>query len=157
MPRLVSALLTPRGLVAFWLVFAAAFILTLWLVSPGRTLQDALTAELLQRHLAGGYQLRNPPLYEWLLWGVQRLTGPGPLSYLVLRYGLIAAAGILFYAAALRTVASAALAAAFSLSLILFYWFGWEVHHSVSHTLALLAAGLACGSRRSPMPTSPPR
>jgi hypothetical protein len=28
----------------------------LWLVSPGRALQDALTAELLQRHLAGGYQ-----------------------------------------------------------------------------------------------------
>ncbi len=143
MPRLVSALLTPRGLVAFWLVFAASFILMLWLVSPGRTLQDALTAELLQRHLAGGYQLRNPPLYEWLLWAVQHLTGPGPLSYLVLRYSLIAAAGILFYAAVRRAVATPALAASFSLSLVLFYWFGWEVHHSVSHTLALLVAGLA--------------
>ena len=143
MPRLVSALLTPRGLVAFWLVFAASFILMLWLVSPGRTLQDALTAELLQRHLAGGYQLRNPPLYEWLLWAVQRLAGQGPLSYLVLRYGLIAATGILFYAAVRRTVSSHALAASFSLSLVLFYWFGWEAHHSVSHTLALLVAGLA--------------
>jgi hypothetical protein len=78
MPRFVSALLTPHGLVAFWLVFAASFVLTLWLVSPGRTLQDALTAELLQHHLAGGYQLRNPPLYEWLLWAVQRFTGTGP-------------------------------------------------------------------------------
>jgi len=143
MASLIRALLTPRGLVTFWLVFAAAFILMLCLVSPGRTLQDALTAELLQRHLAGGYQLRNPPLYEWLLWAVQRLTGPGPLSYLVLRYGLIAAAGILFYAAVLRTVAGAALAASFSLSLLLFYWFGWEAHYSVSHTLALLVAGLA--------------
>ncbi len=115
----------------------------LWLVSPGRTLQDALTAELLQRHLAGGYQLRNPPLYEWLLWTVQRLAGQGPLSYLVLRYSLIAATGILFYAAVRRTVGSHALAASFSLSLVLFYWFGWEAHHSVSHTLALLVAGLA--------------
>jgi len=106
MARLVSALLTPRGLVAFWFFFAAAFVVMLWLVSPGRTLQDALTAELLQRHLAGGYQLRNPPLYEWLLWAVQRLTGPGPLSYLVLRYGLIAAAGVLFYAAARRVFSS---------------------------------------------------
>ena len=35
------------------------------------------------------------------------------------------------------------LAAAFSLSLVLFYWFGWEIHHSVSHSLALLAASLA--------------
>ena len=34
-------------------------------------------------------------------------------------------------------------AAAFSLSLVLFFWFGWEIHQSVSHTLALLAAVLA--------------
>jgi hypothetical protein len=114
----------------------------LWAVSPGRTLQDALTAELLQGHLAGGYQLRNPPLYEWLLWGIQQLVGPGQLSYLVLRYALIAATGLLFYAALLRTVPSRRLAAAFSLSLVLFYWFGWEIHHSVSHSLALLAASL---------------
>jgi len=48
----------------------------LWAVSPARTLQDALAAELLQGHLAVGYQLRNPPLYEWLLWTVQQLVGP---------------------------------------------------------------------------------
>jgi 4-amino-4-deoxy-L-arabinose transferase-like glycosyltransferase len=34
-------------------------------------------------------------------------------------------------------------AAAFSLSLVLFFWFGWKIHQSVSHTLALLAAVLA--------------
>jgi 4-amino-4-deoxy-L-arabinose transferase-like glycosyltransferase len=112
-------------------------------VSPGRTLQDALAAELLQGHLAGGYQLRNPPLYEWLLWAVQQLVGPGPLSYLILRYALIATTGILFYVALLRTVGNARLAAAFSLLLVLFFWFGWEIHQSVSHTLALLAAVLA--------------
>jgi 4-amino-4-deoxy-L-arabinose transferase-like glycosyltransferase len=61
----------------------------------------------------------------------------------VLRYALIAATGLLFYAALLRTVPSQRLAAAFSLSLVLFYWFGWEIHHSVSHSLALLAASLA--------------
>jgi 4-amino-4-deoxy-L-arabinose transferase-like glycosyltransferase len=143
MPRLARLLLTGRGVAAFWLALALAFVLMLWLVSPGRTLQDALTAELLQRHLAGGYQLRNPPLYEWLLWAVQQVTGRGPLSYLVLRYGLLAATGMLFYAAVRRTVASGELAAAFSLSLVLFYWFGWEAHHSVSHSLALLVATLA--------------
>lgn len=128
---------------AFWLTWCAAFVLMLWAVSPGRTLQDALAAELLQGHLAGGYQLRNPPLYEWLLWALQQLAGSGPLSYLMLRYALIAATGLLFYAALLRTVPSQRLAAAFSLSLVLFYWFGWEIHHSVSHSLALLAASLA--------------
>jgi hypothetical protein len=143
MKKLAGQMLTTRGVATFWLLWSLAFVLMLWAVSPGRTLQDALAAELLQNHLAGGYQLRNPPLYEWLLWMVQQLFGPGPLYYLILRYSLIATTGILFYAALLRTVASARLAAAFSLSLVLLFWFGWEIHHSVSHTLALLAASLA--------------
>jgi hypothetical protein len=143
MSKLARQILTTRGVAAFWLLWCAAFVLMLWAVSPGRTLQDALAAELLQGHLAGGYQLRNPPLYEWLLWAMQELVGSGPLSYLMLRYALIAATGILFYVALRRTVASQRLAAAFSLSLVLLYWFGWEIHHSVSHSLALLAASLA--------------
>lgn len=141
--RGLEGLLTKRGIVCFWLVSAAAFVAMLWAVAPGRTLQDALSAEMLQGHLSGGYQLRNPPLYEWLLWGVQLLAGPGPLSYLLLRYALIAAAGILFYFAALRTTADARVAAAFSFSLVLFFWFGWESHHSVSHSLAMIVAVLA--------------
>ena len=145
---LLERLLTRRGVVAFWLLYALSFVLMLWAVSPGRTLQDALSAELLQNHLAGGYQLRNPPLYEWLLWSVQRLVGTGPLSYLLLRYALIAAIGILFYVALRRAVPDARLAAAFSLSLLLFYWFGWEAHHSVSHTLVLLVAGARLLQRR---------
>ncbi len=143
MKKPAGAMLTTGGVVAFWLLWSAAFVLMLWAVSPGRTLQDALAAELLQGHLSGGYQLRNPPLYEWLLWGVQQLAGPGPLSYLILRYCLIAATGILFYVALLRTAANLPLAASFSFSLVLFYWLGWEIHHSVSHTLALLAASPA--------------
>jgi hypothetical protein len=143
MPRLADALLTTRGVVAFWVASAAAFVLMLCAISPGSTLQDALTAELLQGHLAGGYQLRNLPLYEWLLWTMQQVFGPGPLSYLLLRYSLIAAIGILFYVALRRTVADRRLAAALSLSLVLFFWFGWESHHSVAHSLALVAAALA--------------
>ena len=121
----------------------------LWAVSPGRTLQDALAAELLQGHLAGGYQLRNPPLYEWLLWAMQELVGSGPLSYLMLRYALIAATGILFYVALRRAVASQRLAAAFSLSLVLFYWFGWEIRHNFSHSLAYSQLRSRCSSPRS--------
>jgi hypothetical protein len=41
----------PRG-AAFWLLWSLAFVLMVWAVSPGRTLQDALAAELLQGHLA---------------------------------------------------------------------------------------------------------
>ncbi len=138
-----QSLLTARGVVAFWLIYAASFLVLNLLLAPGRSLQDAIEAELLQGHLSGGYQLKNPPLYEWLLWTVQLVLGPGPLSYLVLRYALIATTGILFYLALLRTIPDQRLDAAFSISLVLFYWFGWESHHSVSHSLALLVALLA--------------
>jgi hypothetical protein len=53
MPRLADALLTTRGVVAFWVVSAAALVLMLCAVLPGSTLQDALTAELWQGHFAG--------------------------------------------------------------------------------------------------------
>ena len=145
-------MLTARGVAAFWLTWCVAFVLMLWAVSPGRTLQDALAAELLQSHLAGGYQVRNPPLYEWLLWSVQQITGPGPLSYLLLRYALIAATGILFYVALRRTVASQRLAAAFSLSLVLLYWLAGR---SITASLIRLLCSRPrsrCSSPRSPMP-----
>jgi hypothetical protein len=64
MTKLAGQMLTTCRVAAFWLLWCLAFVLMLWAVSPGRTLQDALAAELLQNHLAGGYQLRNPPLYE---------------------------------------------------------------------------------------------
>ena len=132
MSKLVGKTLTTRGVTAFWLLWCAAFVLMLWAVSPGRTLQDALAVELLQRHLAGGYQVRNPPLYEWLLWSVQQISGPGPLSYLVLRYALIAATGI----PVLRGVAAYGCEPTPRRSLL--------AHScSVSHSLALIAASLA--------------
>src|SRR5262249_20329369 len=65
-----NPLLAARGVVFFWLSLAASFLVLNSLLAPGRTLQDAIEAELLQTHLGGGYQLKNPPLYEWLLWAV---------------------------------------------------------------------------------------
>jgi 4-amino-4-deoxy-L-arabinose transferase-like glycosyltransferase len=137
-----EGLLSTRGVVVFWLIYAASLLVVQSLLAPGRTLQDAIEAELLQNHLAGGYQLKNPPLYEWALWAVQRILGAGPLSYLVLRYALLAATGILFYYALIPVTSDKRLAAAFSMSLILFYWFGWESHHNVSHSLILFVVTL---------------
>ncbi len=68
---------------------------------------------------------------------------PAPSLISCLRYALIALTGILFYFAALYTTGESRMAAAFSFSLMLLFWFGWEAHHSVSHSLAILAAILA--------------
>jgi hypothetical protein len=42
--------------------------------------QDDVTANILAQTLEPGYVVRQPPLLEWLLWSVQRLTGPTLLS-----------------------------------------------------------------------------
>jgi len=34
--------LTARGVAAFWVLWSVAFVLMVWAISPGRTLQDAL-------------------------------------------------------------------------------------------------------------------
>jgi 4-amino-4-deoxy-L-arabinose transferase-like glycosyltransferase len=135
------------------------FVAALSLIAPGATSQDAQEVEILQRHFAAGYQLRNPPLYTWLLWGAQQLVGSGPQSYLIVRYGLIGAAGVLYYFAVLRVVAAERVAAAFSLSLLLFFWFGWEAHTEVSHSLAIIVMLLAvwlAALRYVDCPTTPP-
>jgi len=46
MSKFAGQMLTTRGVAAFWLLWCAAFVLMLWAVSPGRTLQDALAAPL---------------------------------------------------------------------------------------------------------------
>ena len=59
------------------------------------------TSNVLAQTLEPGYVLRQPPLYEWMLWSVQRVTGPTLPSFLVLKYGLSRGE------AALRTAAPA--------------------------------------------------
>src|SRR5262245_38846485 len=95
------SLLSAPGVWCFWLLWAALFISLLSLIAPGLTL-DAQEVEIIQRHFALGYQVRNPPLYDWLLWLAQELLGNGVLPCLLVRYGLIAATGTLFYYAVLR-------------------------------------------------------
>lgn len=51
--------------------------------------QDDVTANILAQTLEPGYVVRQPPLHEWLLWSVQRLTGPTLLSFLTIKYGLL--------------------------------------------------------------------
>ena len=139
MPKPAGRLLTRRGVVAFWLLVCTGLRAHALGGIAGRArsrthsrrnfckiILPADTSSETRRSTSG------------CSGRCSSLVGTGPLSYLLLRYALIAAIGILFYVALRRTVPEPRLAAAFSLSLLLFYWFGWEVHHSVSHSLVLL-------------------
>ena len=70
-------LVTPVNAILFWLLWVGLFVSLMLVAASGASTQDAQEAEVLQGQLAAGYELRNPPLYDWLLWSVQQLLGGG--------------------------------------------------------------------------------
>jgi hypothetical protein len=60
----------------FWILYGIVHSALRLSISRTLTLDDARANELAQT-LSLGYQLRQPPLYEWLLWFSQRFFGPG--------------------------------------------------------------------------------
>jgi len=102
--------------------------------------QDDVTANILAQTLELGYVVRQPPLYEWLLWSVQRLTGPTLPSFLILKYGLLTATFAFLYLVASRIFADRRWAVIAALSPLLLFQIGWNLHEGVTHTMALICA-----------------
>lgn len=138
----LSLLLSFRGVVVFWIVYGIAHALLRLSISRTLTLDDSRASELAQT-LSPGYQVRQPPLYEWLLWGSQQLLGAGIESHLLVRYSLIAALGIATFGAVRAATASEGWAAAASLSLVFSYPVGWTFHEWATQTILLCIACMA--------------
>ncbi|HEX2448267.1 MAG TPA: glycosyltransferase family 39 protein [Methyloceanibacter sp.] len=102
--------------------------------------QDDVTSNVFTQTLEPGYVLKQPPLYEWLLWSVQRFTGPTLPSFLILKYGLLTATFALLYLVAKRIFADQRWAALAALSPLLLYHIGWNLHEGVTQTMALICA-----------------
>jgi hypothetical protein len=117
---------------------AVHFILRLSL-SDTIGVDDAIEGVFTQS-LAPGYDPRQPPLYTWLLWLVQRVTGPSLLSFLILKYGLLSATFLLYYKIAERLFADTRYAALTAWSLLLLYQIGWNLHEGVTQTQVLMLA-----------------
>jgi len=141
--ELVDKLSSPMAVAIYWIGFGVIFGAIQVLSSSTLTIDAAVTAETVQRQLAPAYQIRNPPLFDWMYFIVRAGFGDGILSHSVLRYVLIAAIGLLHYAAFLQVGCNRRLAAAFSYSLIFFVWMASDVHYHFTHSLPLVSAGLA--------------
>ena len=139
--RWLDRLLSPAGVTAFWVAYCLVHVALRVFMSSTLSLDDGRAGETAQE-LALGYQVRQPPLYSWLLWSVQRLVGPGLLSHLALRYALIALIGIATYGATLAACKDRRWAAAASLSLVFTYSVGWSFHEWATETLILSIACL---------------
>jgi hypothetical protein len=139
---LPRALLSLRGVIVFWAIYGVAHALLRLAISRTLTLDDSRANELVQT-LSVGYQLRQPPLYEWLLWFSQQVFGTGIESHLVVRYSLIALLGIATYGAVRAAVKDDRWAAVASLSLVFSYPVGWTFHEWATQTILLSIACMA--------------
>jgi hypothetical protein len=99
--------------------------------------QDDVTSNVLTQTLALGYVPRQPPLYEWLQWSVQQVTGPTLPSFLLIKYGLLTGTVAFLYLAATRIFRERGYAILAGLSPFLLYQFAWNLHEGVTHSMVL--------------------
>jgi 4-amino-4-deoxy-L-arabinose transferase-like glycosyltransferase len=102
--------------------------------------QDDVTSNILAQTLELGYTERQPPLHEWLVWCMQRVTGPTLPSFLIIKYGLLAATIGFMYLAAKRVFDDSKWVALSALSPLLLYQIGWNLHEGVTQTMVLICA-----------------
>jgi 4-amino-4-deoxy-L-arabinose transferase-like glycosyltransferase len=111
-------------------------------LSPVAAIDDAREA-LLSQTLELGYLPRQPPLYNWLVWGSVRLLGVSAAVLILCRYATLAVAYVFLYLSARRVLGHPVLALLAAFSLILMGPFNWDAHEELTHSLAALAAASA--------------
>lgn len=98
---------------------------------------DDVEQAVCAQSLALGCDLRQPPLYTWLLWLANQIAGPGIYSIFFLKYGLLFLTYACLYFIGRRLFSRTATAVLAALSLWLTYPFAVSVHQGVTHSLLL--------------------
>ena len=130
---------TPFGVWAIVALWGLAHLLLRALSTPVLGTDDMFENVLVQT-LQPGYMLRQPPLYEWLLWSAQQVFGPTIWAALSVKYGLITLAALFLFLVARKAISDPRLAALCAFSYSLYYQFGWNLHEGVTHTVVLTTA-----------------
>ncbi|MTI44249.1 glycosyltransferase family 39 protein [Roseibium hamelinense] len=138
-PAPVPFYATPFGVWAIAAGWGLMHLLLRALNSPVLGTDDMFENVLVQT-LEAGYMLRQPPLYEWLLWSAQQIFGPTIWAALSVKYGLISVAALFLFLIARKALPDPRLAALCAFCYSLFYQFGWNLHEGVTHTVVLTVA-----------------
>ncbi len=107
--------------------------------------EDDVLDIVLSQDLRFGYDAvpRQPPLYNWVLWGLEQLIGPRLETFLLIKYAaLITSAGLL-YLSARRAIGDALFALLTVESLALIYSISWRYHEGFTHETGAMVAVLA--------------
>ena len=129
----------PAGVVVLIAGYLLLHLLLRGYFSPTLSTDDMFENVFVQE-LKLGYQVRQPPVYEWLLYGVQKIFGPTIWSFLVLKYSLVLCFALFLYGVARQAIANEKLAALAVFSWVAFYQIGFNLHEGVTHTAVLMAA-----------------
>ena len=108
-------------------VYVAVHFCARLLASPNLGEDDPFSNVYTQT-LQLGYAPKQPPLYDWVLWGLQQLTGPTLVSFLILKYSLLIATVGFVYASARRVIGDPLWAMLTADSMALIYHIGWRFH-----------------------------
>ncbi|MFG1297977.1 glycosyltransferase family 39 protein [Xanthobacter variabilis] len=130
---------TPRGvavIVGIWCLLHAAIGAFL---ESAINVDDAVESYLVQS-LELSYVPRNPPFFDWLLYGLQQIVGTGRLSFAILRYALLFACAMLIYRVARRVIHDPRLQAAAVYSLSALWVIGYHSHRILTHSNVMIVA-----------------
>jgi 4-amino-4-deoxy-L-arabinose transferase-like glycosyltransferase len=133
---------TPAGFAVLVAGYGLLHLALRLALSTTLTIDDSREAVLAQT-LEWGYQPRQPPLYNWLVWAAFQATGPGVFALTLVKYLVLGAAYAFVYASGRRLLADGRLPALAAFSLLLMVPIGWVVHEGLTHSVTVLAAAAA--------------
>jgi hypothetical protein len=111
------------------------------LIASGNLGEDDPYEAVLTQTLQLGYVPGQTPLYDWALWLLQQITGPGALPFQLLKYGLLTATCAFIFASARRVMKDDAFWAFLSVeALALIYQISWRFHEGFTHAVGAMCA-----------------
>lgn len=113
------------------------------LFATGNLGEDDPLDNLLIQTFELGYSASQPPLYDWLLWGLQQALGAGVHAFLVLKYSLLVAmAGFLFLIT--RRLTNSPFWALLAVdAMALTYQIFWRFHEGFTHRVGAMVVAVA--------------
>ncbi len=136
-----QSLAEPRSVAAILVLYCAVHFLVRLFCTPNFTL-DETEQMLFSQSLQWGYRFRHPPLITWLSWATLQATHDSRAAFFLLKYVLMGAGLVAYFAAARIIIRDTKLAALATFALLTTFVMGFLPHIDLMHTV-LLASMLA--------------
>ena len=104
--------------------------------------EDDIIDTILVQDLLFGYDAfpRQPPLYDWVLWCVQQVTGPSIVGFLFIKYLALIVTACVLYLVSYRVLKDRWFAILSVESLALIYQISWRYHEGYTHEVGAMVA-----------------